>query len=390
MQHLLMRGENPDAIRISDMSSPIKEETAGKVDCVKTDITSIDSVQHAFRKPWPKSIASKPLTVFHCAAYISSQDRHRSMLPKFQNVNIKGTENVLTAAHESGASIFIATSSASIAIRPPSYFPYPWQRWPKDIFQVRPNAEPLPSDTPPEGFAACYTWSKMKAEELVLKANRDGFLTGTIRPGHAIYGAAQTTSSVTFDYLQRGGVPSWLTNVVMMLVNAGNVSIAHLAYEDALLKKSHAGGKGYCVTDPNPPIRYGDLYRFLETLAHPLTPIKFPSIPYMPLLLMSYVIEQYVLLQRHSLKWLPQLPADILHVQPATFQLCTLHIIYDDSAARDEIGYKAPVGTLEGLSLALLDWNNQIEKKAKAKVDQGKGSEIKVQDSATRADVPHV
>lgn len=385
-----MRGQDPDTVRILDLASPTKEEMAGAVEYVKTDITDLESVQSAFRIDWPKSAASKPLTVFHCAAYIMSQDRHRTMLPKYMSINVRGTENVLTASREAGASIIIATSSGSVSIRRPSFFPFPWQRWPKDIFQVLPNAEPLPYDTPNEDCIACYTYSKMKAEEMVLKANHSGVLTGIIRPGHAIYGIAETSSSVTYDYMRRGGSPSWIPNVVANFVNAANVSIAHLAYEDALLNKTHTGGKGYAVTDPNPPIRYGDLYRFLETLAHPLTPINFPYIPHMPMLLMSYVVEQYVLLQRNTLRWLPQLPADLLYVQPAVWNVCTLHTVYDDSAARREIGYKAPLSTIEGLSLFMLDWNATVEKKARSKLDQGNGGQIKLQDSASHAQIPHI
>lgn len=389
VQHLLMRGESPDAIRILDLATPKTDDLISHVDFIQTDVSNLNAVREAFTKAWPKSVAARPLTVFHCAAIITSQDRNRIMLPKYVKVNLQGTENVLIAAREAGASILIATSSASVAIRAPSYFPYPWQRWPKNIAQVLPNAQPLPPDAPLEEFAACYTWTKTKAEELVLKANIEGgMLTGAIRPGHAIYGAAESPSSVTYDYLRRGGAPSWIPNVISHFVNAINVSVAHLAYESSLLNETHSGGKGYLVTDPNPPIRYGDLYRFLETLAHPSTPIRFPYVPHIVMLLMAYPIEQYVLLRNRGWQWLPQLPADLLFLQPAIFQVCTLHIIYDDSAARKEIGYKAPIDTLEGFSLAVLDWNEKVERKAKTKLDQGKGGEIKIQDAAALPQVP--
>lgn len=66
-------------------------------------------------------------------------------------------------------------------------------------------------------------------------------------------------------------------------------------------------------------------------------------------------------------------------IQPAMFNMCTLHVIYTDTAAQEEIGYRAPIKTLEGFVLAVLDWNKKIEEKAKSKVDQGRGGEVEVQ-----------
>lgn len=364
VQHLLMRGENPDAIRIIDMVPSTRASVLGKIDYVKADVTDTTTVETAFKKPWPGSTASLPLTVFHCVAYISSRDRNRDMVGIYVKVNIKGTENVLKAAQEAGATCFIYTSSGSVALRPPSFFPYPWQRWPKDIYQFLPNAEPLPYDTSLEECAACYSWSKMKAEELVLKANSPNFSTGAIRPSHAIYGhGIASSSNLAWDYLRRGGVPTWVPNVPSNFANAQNVSIGHLAYEDALLTQAHPGGKGYCVTDPNPPFRYGDFYRFLATAAHPSTPLNFPHVPHVVMLLLSYVVEQYILLRHRRLHWLPAVPEDLTYVQPGLFQVATLHIIYTDTLAQEEINYKAPIKSSEGLALAVIEWNDNVDKR---------------------------
>ena len=54
---------------------------------------------------------------------------------------------------------------------------------------------------------------------------------------------------------------------------------------------------------------------------------------------------------------------DLAFAQPAVSSLCALHIVYTDTAAQEEIGYRAPVGTLEGFMLAVLDWNRKIEEK---------------------------
>jgi len=392
--HLLMRGEDPAAIRILDLSPPKRKEVAeNNIAFIQTNVSLFDVVSRAFNAPWPDHVQSLPLTVFHCVAYINPSERTADFVATYEAVNIKGTENVLKAAQAADASCFIATSSASVSVKPPTYFPWPWQRWPKNIWQFIPNAEPTTLDGLLETYGSCYAWSKAQAEKRVREANdpKAGFLTGVIRPGHAIYGhGVEQSSSVTFDYLRRGGTPSWIRNVVTNFVNCQNVSIGHLAYEDALIKKTNPGGRGYCVTDPNPPIMYGLLYRALETLAHPLTPIAFPYIPHMVMLLPSYVIEAYRLLQHRYLPVLPNLHADLAYVQPATFNMCTLHLVYTDTAAQEEIGYRAPLTTIEGLALAVLDWNQKVEAKAKSKIDQGKGAEVEVQRGSALPKAPGV
>lgn len=369
-----MRGEDAQAIRIVDLSRPTRKEVTEnkQVGYIQTDITDVDAVSKAFNAPWPQRVGSLPLTVFHCAALISPYDRHKDFLPIYVKVNINGTANVIKAAQGAGASCFIATSSASVGLKKPNYFGWPWQsRAETRTWQFAPNAEP-PSEPRNDSIApygSCYAWSKAQAELLVRRAHDKSsrFLTGAIRPGHAIYGhGVENPSSVTWDYLRRGGSPSWIGNCVANFVAAQNVSIGHLAYENTLLRDPEKGGKAFCVTDPNPPIRYQDLYTVLTTLAHPSTPVAFSYIPHMPILLLSYLVEWYRLL-RHRHQWLsallPPVTGDLAFVQPAVSNLCALHVVYTDTAAQEEIGYRAPMGTLEGFMLAVLDWNSKIEEK---------------------------
>ena len=367
-----MRGEDPAAIRIIDLSPPTREEVARLgIDYVKTDISNAQAVDAAFEKPWPKHVESLPLTVFHTIAYINAADRNPIFLPPYIKVNIEGTKNILHAAQKAGATCLIATSSASIALRPPAYFPWPWQRWPRDIYQYLPNAEPNRLDAPLASFGSCYAWSKAQAEMLVRSANTPSLLTGAIRPGHAIYGdGVENPSSVTWDYLRRGGNPTWISRVVAHFVYAQNVSIGHLAFEDALLKSDGAekvGGKAYCVTDPNPPIVYGELYRALTTLAHPSTTPAFPNVPHILMLLLSYILETYRIVRAAYFGFLPPLSGDIAMLQPATFNMCTLHIVYSDERAREEIGYRAPITTLEGFARAVKAWNDGVERRTAAR-----------------------
>lgn len=383
VHHLLMRGENPQAIRILDIT-PTKRPEAAEIPYVKTDVTDSESIKAAFTQSWPNEVKDLPLTVFHCVAYIRVTSRKADFLPFFTKINTKGTQNVLEAAQSVGASVFISTSSGSIAEKAPSFFPWPWQRWPRDIFQFMPNAEPLSLDLPLSKWTSCYAYSKALAEDLVLKANTPNLRTGTIRPAHAVYGhGVDNSSSLSWDYLRRGGAPSWIWSCVGNFVNAQNVSIAHLCYENALLNKGHAGGKGCCATDPNPPITFRHLYNTLQTLAHPLTPVKFTKTPHVTILLFAYCVEAYELMRVRYLNFLPAVQGDLAMIQPTMFQTACLHLVATDTKAREEIGYKAPISTRDGLAWAVLDWNEKVEANSKRKLEQGKGGEVYVQQGSS-------
>lgn len=136
---LLARGQSPESIRIVDFSPLSRKKMlrngAGACDYVKVDISSSASVEVAFAKPWPASVADKPLTVFHTAGRISVGERKWIFYDRLRQVNVVGTANVLDRARKAGADIFVATASASIAIKPVSVWGWPWQRCPKNHVQ---------------------------------------------------------------------------------------------------------------------------------------------------------------------------------------------------------------------------------------------------------------
>lgn len=115
--NLLSRGQSPSSIRILDFSKPSRSDmTCGEVaalDFVKTDITDTASVEAAFAKPWPSDVAHLPLTVFHTVATIRRGERSLLLWERTSRANVDGTRNVLA-----GADIFVATSSASVSLRP--------------------------------------------------------------------------------------------------------------------------------------------------------------------------------------------------------------------------------------------------------------------------------
>lgn len=214
VQHLLERGEDAVAIRIMDLRTPQRHVVTSKdVVFTQTDVSDASAVSRAFEEPWPDAFYSAPLTVYHTVAYIKPYDRKADLLEPYLKVNVEGTRNVLAAARLAGCSIFIATSSNSVCLKRPVYFTAPWQKSPKNFFQIRDNADPETLDGPLSEYAGCYAYTKAQAEKLVRQADnvKDDFRTGVIRPGHAIYGHGdENPMSIAYNYLKRGGSPRYV------------------------------------------------------------------------------------------------------------------------------------------------------------------------------------
>jgi hypothetical protein len=140
------------------------------------------------------------------------------------------------------------------------------------------------------------------------------------------------------------------------------VSIAHLLLESAVLRKNAtAAGKTFVITDPNPLVLFADYFKVLSTLS--VTKFKALYVPPLPLLLLSYPIEQYIILQNRFPKIFPAFPADIQLLQPGLFDISNINLIAVDSNAKKPIadgglGYVGVCTTLEGLCMSVKDWND--------------------------------
>ncbi|KAE8146485.1 hypothetical protein BDV25DRAFT_162347 [Aspergillus avenaceus] len=367
ISHLLMRGESPSAIRILDLRAPKQDILSKGVAYILTDITSEQAVQDAFTHPWPEDVANLPLTVFHNAAVIRPGDRLKAFLPLCRGVNVNGAVNVLNAAKKAGASCFIATSSGSVCLRRFPLWFAPWTA-PKHMVQVVHDEVKLPEQH--DDFFGNYAVVKAEAEHIIRSADdtSTNFRTGCIRPVNGIYGIGDTTASVTGNYMKSQGSPSWTYNVIHSFVNAENVSIAHLLYEQRLLehpttKRPDIGGQAFAVTDPNPPVQFDDIYRLLCTVVQ--TPMAFPHVPIIPFVLLSYLIEAYSFLQYVYLPRLPRITGDLATLQPGLFAIANAHVIGDDSRARQTpeeggLGFVAPITTLEGMCKEIRAWNDSV------------------------------
>ncbi|KAL2824618.1 hypothetical protein BDW59DRAFT_162272 [Aspergillus cavernicola] len=392
ISHLVSRGESPAAIRILDLHLPRRELLDLGITFVKTDITGEAAVLDAFSQPWPPPVAKLPLTVFHNAAVIRPAERHIAFLPLCCKVNVSGTMNVLNAAKKVGASCFISTSSGSVCLRRASYWIAPWTKTPKHSVQIINDSTELPKEH--HQFFGNYAVSKVEAEGIVRAADDlvSNFRTGCIRPANGIYGIGdETSTTVTGMYLRLGGAAtetlthqtlSWLSPTIQNFVNAENVSIAHLLYEQRLIEHTNnpstlpnIGGQAFVVTDPNPAITFGDIYLLLTTLA--TTPIRFPEVSPLPMLILSHLVEWYILLQHLYLPRLPKATGEMAQLQPALFSISNPHIIIDDSRARKSpgeggLGYAPPLTSLDGMCKEVENWNRLAAERGAAAM-LGKG-----------------
>ncbi|KAJ6082154.1 hypothetical protein N7499_007028 [Penicillium canescens] len=371
--HLLARGEDPKTVRVLDLARPAQELLDHGVGYTKVNITDELAVETAFEEPWPATAANLPLTVYHTAAVIRPSDRLQSMLSLCSKVNIDGTRNVLSAAKKAGASCFIWTSSGSIGIHRPKFWIMPWATEPKRVVQVLNDEAKLPQTH--EEFFGNYAVSKAEAERIVRTADdpENNFRTGCIRPVNGIYGTgSENNMAITDIYLRNGGSPTWASPVLQSFVHAENVSLAHLLYEQRLIEQSNpsnpnpkTSGQAYVVTDPNPAIAFGDLYKLLSTLSK--TPVSFPALQPAPFLLLSYIVEAYAFLRYNYLHSLiPAIPKDLEQIQPALFGILNIHVFGDDRRARlspeaGGLGYAPVISTLDGMCRRLVDWNMLAE-----------------------------
>ena len=369
---LLTRGQSPSSIRIVDFSAPSRPDLldgpAAKVDYVKTDISNPSSVEAAFAKLWPSDVAKLPLTVFHTAAIIRPGERFMLFWDRSRRVNLDGTENVLAAAKAAGADILVATSSASVSIRPVGFLvpPWPWraQLQPRGWLQV---CDERDFDRPVRAhgeFFANYAHSKALAERAVCGADAPGFRTGAVRPGNGIYGLP--TDVICGPTLGAGGRPvvSFSSHVIQNFVSGWNVALAHLLFEAALAgAQPRCAGRPFVVTDPGPPPQFADFYRAAAQLS--ATPVEVAAVPPLPLYLLAHVVEMWaVLLARVPLLTrlgLSEPRGPMKDLQPAIWTPSAF-IMVSDAAARKSVeegglGYRGGCTTLEGVCEQIRNWN---------------------------------
>lgn len=156
-----------------------------------------------------------------------------------------------------------------------------------------------------------------------------------------------------------------MLNVVQNFVHSGHVSLGHLQFEAALLRKEmpKCAGRPFIVTDDGAPPTYGDMYHLCELTAE--TPVKITKLPPAPLFILAHFVELVAIASRTPiLRWIfPEPKGTIALLQPGVFH-AALHYVATDKAAQRSIeqggiGLKHVHTTIEGMCQQVLDWNNE-------------------------------
>lgn len=162
-----------------------------------------------------------------------------------------------------------------------------------------------------------------------------------------------------------------MPEVIQSFLHGLNCSVAHLEFEAVLAGPRTASlpqaGRPFTVTDPNPPIRFRDLWFMLKTLS--VTPFHTFRLVPVVVLLLSYAVEWYCLLPlRHPRflgRILPRLGGYLQHLKPPLFSITT-HLVASNGDASKPVsegglGYKGLVTTMDGMVQEVLEWNLEHE-----------------------------
>lgn len=139
-------------------------------------------------------------------------------------------------------------------------------------------------------------------------------------------------------------------------VHALNASIGHLLLENRMLADPTAARKSYAIAEDG-AISYNDLYLALETMA--TTPIRYMTVQPLPMVILAYTVETYLLVRKRYLPFLPDITGEIRLLQPATLAVCNGHFFFPTDKAAKDLAYEPAMGTLEGLAMSVKDWNEK-------------------------------
>jgi hypothetical protein len=163
--------------------------------------------------------------------------------------------------------------------------------------------------------------------------------------------------------LRTKGTQTWMTNIVQNFVHGGHISLGHLLFEAALMRKDMpaCAGRPFVITDEGAPPTYGDMYHLCKlTSEKPVTLTKLPPALF---LILAHVIELFAIGSRTPvLKWvIPEPKGTLAILQPGVFH-AALNFVANDAAAcrsveKGGLGFKHVHNSMEGMCQQVLEWN---------------------------------
>lgn len=329
---LLKRGEHK--IRCFDLScSPLLQRlldaNPGKVEYVKGDVTKPQAVEDAC-----KDVQTVYCT-FAIIRYWEVEDYQRSLS---HNINVGGTENVISACKAAGVLRLIQTSTSNTTVS-------------RDCVTYAPTetATILDEDSPyvtDSNKINHYGSTKAIAERKVLAASStesDGLCTGSIRPCSGIFGANDNM------FLQ----PSLANREIQILVPwpvsdivyVDNVVYGHILLEQKMCDpatRASVSGHVFAISNQQ-PMSFLDYFR---RVAHYDKSIKMTPSPYLLTMAIARVVRAlgYV-----GVQFKPPLHL----VTPAMFDTVRATYVYKCDKAVKLLGYRPIFSVDEGIMQAI-------------------------------------
>lgn len=250
--------------------------------------------------------------VFHCAAWVGTWGDREAVW----RTNVEGTRQVLAAARQAGVRRFVHVSSESALLDGSS-------------FEGTDESHPYP-----KRFLSVYAETKAASEQLVVAANGDGFETITLRP-RLVWGPEDGAWLPGLIARVRSGVFRWVDDGRHL----GSTTNVRNLVEAMVLAMDHGRpGEIYFVTDGAPRSFKEFVLAYLATAG--VTP-KERTAPGRLMRIVAALVEGIWRLLR--IRKAP--PLNRVEVSMVSHPQW-----FDDSKAREELGYRPVVTFAEGMN----------------------------------------
>lgn len=250
--------------------------------------------------------------VIHCAAYVEDWGPREA----WYNTNVIGTENMIASAKNAGVKRFIHIGTEAAVCHG------------QDLIDAD-ESTPLAPDSP---YPYCAT--KAQAEQRVVDANADGFITIVLRP-RFIWGPGDTTLLPQITTLAEAGKWMWINHGA---IQTSTTHIDNLVHAIQLALTKGDGGQAYYILDDGSVSMHDMICRMVATRGV-ILPDK--SIPVWLADTAGKIGES--IWRTLKLNGAPPITA---HAAMVMSRHCTLR----DDKARSQLGYAPVITRAEGLA----------------------------------------
>lgn len=330
----LLHSNDATSITVFDVSTRDKRYNDPKVEYITGSITSMEDLFKALQK-------TKPQVIINTA----SPDPLKPVPGLLEQVNVRGTQNVLHCAIMCGIRIIVQTSSSEVVQN--SY---------DDILMAN-ETWPLP-DKPVDG--AIYSLSKKIGEETVLKYNGMGGLLTTAIRLCTIFGEEDQVLTKYMIQMAQDGRAKYHVGSGRNLydfIYAGNAAEGHILAAKKLLEASRAtepialekrvDGEAFFMTNDE-PWPFWEFSRFVASEVG--KPIADKDVWIIPLAVACFFVGVYEwIVWAVTLGGQPSITTNMLKY---TAEVRT----FDITKAKERLGYKPTVGMEEGIKRAV-EWH---------------------------------